>query len=530
MSDPERHAYDVVVAGAGPAGCAVASRLSENPALDVLLLEAGPDWRVQAAPPEIYMRGWVAFAGIESMAPFEITGIPVTRFEGAEPGMYFAGQGIGGSSIVNGQACLRPPLDSYERWGWAPEMALDLWKRIESDTDFGDRPEHGANGWLSIERARMEDFSVLDRAFWAAAIEAGHTALDDFNSLGSDGIAPIPYGRRAGRRVTANDAYIEPARHRPNLTVIGNARAARLILDVTGERVVGVVANVGGEETTYSADYFVASGGTIGTGGLLMRSGIGPADDLLAFGIDVKHDLPVGRRIQDHVTCSISLQWKPPRSMMGKDVDFARVILRYSSGLGDAPQGDMVMGPMGPLALGGIVLPAGIMIQMLETFSRGWLRLRSTNPDDWPAVHLGMWSDERDIIRMRDAVRKAVDLLDSDAFEQLGRAKRTIGVAMAPLGDLHDDAAVDEMLRTNAQPHAHISCSAPMGEPGSATAVVDYGAKVIGVDNLWIADLSICPQIVRAGPYATAMVIGEFVSDVMREELGSAGFAAIAQA
>jgi len=521
--------YDVLVVGAGPAGCAVAARMSEDPSLKVALLEQGPDWRLADAPEAMSAHGWTAYAGIEALSPFHNGGLRARHQADGPLLPYFGGRGIGGSSIINAQITLRPPLDCFDEWSrlgasrWSADMAAELWRRVEDDRDYGDRPEHGDNGRLSIERPPIEEWSWIDRTFWAAALDAGYEELEDINASVADGVGALPHGRRGGRRVTANHAYIETARSRANLHVHGDAQVDRVLLRPDATAATGVRARIAGRWQEISADHVVLSAGTIGSAGILLRTGIGPASDLHAAGVPVRHELPVGRALQDHYMLPISIEAELPDADRGRDLNLCSCALRYSSHLEGAPPGDVLLLPQSPITILGHYFPPAVAVWMFETYSRGSLRLLTSDPDDCPEVNLGLFSDERDLIRMRDGVHRASHLLDAAPFAIYGDRPRTIGATGVPLPAVEDDDALDAVIRRYAGPHAHVSCSAPMGRVGDTLTVVDADARVVGVDNLRVADLSICPSVVRAGPYPTAMMIGEFVADRMRDELSGDG-------
>lgn len=520
--------FDLIVIGGGPAGAAVAARASADPDVRVLLIERGPDWRVADAPPELDAKTLISYRGLPSLARFHSMDAVARKTADQELGLYLGGQGLGGSSLINGGVVLRPPLDEYDRWAelgatrWSGAMGLDLWRRIEADRDFGDQPVHGSNGPQPVERSPREEWSELDNAFWEASRAAGYEVVEDLNGTGADGVGPVPFGRRGGRRQTANHGYLEPIRDRRNLTILGDTLVDRLVLDASGSRVAGVSALVDGRAQRIAANRVVCAAGTIGTGGILLRSGIGPADELGSLGVKVHHDLPVGRHIQDHMMFAVSADWTRPGDPDDLAHNWASCAIRYSSAMCDAPVGDMLITPIGPFKAFDVEFAASLSVWCLEVFSRGWLRLRSTDPTVWPDVCIGMYSDERDLVRMRDGARRIVELLNSPAFDGLRGTDRRSGAMGLELADMEDDAAVDAMLRESTDLQVHVSGCAPMGPPGGETAVVDEDARVLGVDGLWVSDLSICPKVSRANTWGTAMLIGEFVAELVASDLGSA--------
>jgi choline dehydrogenase len=520
--------FDLIVVGAGPAGATVAARASADPDVRVLLIERGPDWRVADAPPELHSTTLISYRGIPALERFHSMDAVARKTPRDEFGLYLGGQGLGGSSLINGGIILRPPLDDYDVWAemgatrWSGEMALELWRALESDRDFGEHPLHGSDGPLSVERIPREQWSTLDNAFWEASVAAGYEVVEDLNGAYADGIGPLPFGRRNGNRETANHVFLDPVRDRGNLTILGDTLVDRLVLDRSGSRVTGVIALVDGRAEQIAGRRVVCSAGTIGTAGILLRSGIGPADELGPLGIAVHHDLPVGRRVQDHMQFSVAADWTLPEDPNNLKQSWTSSAIRYSSGLVGAPPGDMLITPIGPLEVLGMKLAPAVSVWVLETYSWGSLRLRSTDPTVYPDVCIGLYDDERDLVRMRDGARRITALLDSPPFDGIRGTQRRCGFAGVELADMQDDAAVDAMLKAATDLHVHISSCAPMGPADSETAVVDEQARVFGVDGLWLADLSICPKVARANTWATAMLIGQFVADLVVSDLGSA--------
>ncbi len=176
--------FDVIMVGAGPSGAAVASRVSADPDVQVLLIERGPDWRAADAPPELNGKALIAHRGLPSLEPLHSMDALARKTDGDELSLYLGGQGLGGSSNINGGLILRPPLEEYDRWAglgarrWSSRMALDLWRRIESRRDFGHRPARGVAGPLPVERSLRDEWSALDNAFWNSAVATGYEVVE----------------------------------------------------------------------------------------------------------------------------------------------------------------------------------------------------------------------------------------------------------------------------------------------------------------------------------------------------------------
>ena len=208
--------------------------------------------------------------------------------EGREPQPYLRGRGVGGSSAINGEIAIRGMLEDYDNWaeqgcaGWSGEELLPYFNKLEDDLDFGDAPYHGRGGPIPVCRMPVEQWSAQDRAIRAAALDLGYGWSDDHNAPFSTGVSPYAMNTRDGRRVSTNDAYLEPARGRPNLTILGDALVERVLFD--GRRATGVRARIADGWVTFCGREIVISAGAFHSPAILQRSGIGPAEVLKAAG------------------------------------------------------------------------------------------------------------------------------------------------------------------------------------------------------------------------------------------------------
>lgn len=512
--------WDVIVVGAGSAGAALAVRTAEKGGR-VLLLEAGPDYR-SAQMHEAWRSPSPAVALMDPAALEGMlwTGLDSSRTDSQERAPYWRGRGVGGSSSVNGQIAIRPPMADFEDWaalgcpGWSPEDVLPYFARLEDDEEFGDEPHHGRGGPTPIHRAPRERWGAVDAALCDSALAAGFAWAPDVNAPGATGVSPYPINSRDGRRVSVNDAYLEGARKLDNLTVRGDALVDRVVFD--GDRAVGVRYVTGGGAVTEHADTVVLSAGVIHSPAILMRSGVGPADHLRSLGVDVLRDLPVGLGMQDHPMAMLALPLTGEASVKSPHDRHTNVCVRWTSGA-EAPVNDMMFIAMNQnvlaMASASTDAVAGAYgVWLNRNHSRGVLTLASADPSEQPLVRQRMLSDERDLSRLRRGVRELVDLASRP---------ETAAVTRGPLEEanrelfaaLDDDRALDAHLLATVGDAQHGTSTCRMGSPGDADTVVDSACRVLGVEGLRVVDASVFPSVPRANTNLAAIMVGELMAD-----------------
>jgi len=504
--------YDEIIVGAGSSGAVLAARLSEDPNRSVLLLEAGPDYSDVARTPADLMTSWL------SAGPHD-WGMVAQALPGREI-PFPRGKVTGGCSAVNGHIALRgtpQDFDEWAAWGnreWSFEQVLPFHRKLEDDRDArGDF--HGVGGPIWIERPRRETWQPLNRAFFEAAREAGFEEVSDHNDPNSTGIGPWPRNRREGVRISTAIGYLAPARNRLNLTIRSNVNAHRVIVEdgrATGLEVecAGAIQQVRGRRITLSA-------GAINSPAILMRSGIGPRDELASLGIKCQVNLPgVGRNLIDHVMVFVVAT---PLAGVPHDPSVTNPVgIRYTAS-GSDEFNDMQMYVIQlfdtSLTPGmGLDLPVpsiAIVPGLQRPRSRGRLRLRSADADVPPVIDLNYLDHPEDMRRMADGVHIAWRLMHDAQF----------GSMLNEIVNLTDevvnsDSALETFIRDNCTTIFHPVGTAKMGPESDPMSVVDPHCRVRGVAGLCVVDASIMPNIVRANTNVTCIMIGERVAEWMR--------------
>jgi choline dehydrogenase len=519
--------YHYVIVGAGSAGCVLANRLSADPACEVALLEAGgPDRKREIRIPAAFTRLFLT----EYDWNYRTTKQPQL----SDRELYWPrGKTLGGSSSINAQAWTRGHRADYDGWaqscpGWSFDEVLPYFQRAERRVGSNAGGVYGTSGPQFISELR--DPNQTTSAFLAASAELGLRRLGELNEPDNTGYAPTAVTQRRGLRHSTADAYLRPARRRPNLTVLTGAHAQRILLD--GTRATGVEYRdaAGATQRMTASREVILSAGTINSPQLLMLSGIGDADQLRTAGVEPRQDLVgVGANLQDHLAAGVVVHCPKPitlvaadspvqlfrillvrRGMLTSSVNEAVAFVRSDPALA-APDLELVWLPV-PLLGGGLTPPPAhgltLGVELLQPDSRGDIRLASGDPAEPPVIDPGYLTAESDLRGLVAGVRIAERLCDTAALRPY------VGAPMAPYPGKVDDAEVATLIREHAQTAYHPVGTCRMGNDGAA--VVDCELRVRGLDGLRVVDASVMPRIIRGHTHAPTVMIAERAADLIR--------------
>jgi choline dehydrogenase len=479
----------IVVCGAGTAGCIVAARLSEDEGLEVVLLEEGPHYRPGAWPAELahshriiketHDWGYLARAG----ASPRIVHVP-------------RGRVVGGSSVTNGAIALRGHPEHFDEWdewvdGYAWESWLGWFRAIEADRDFGDAPWHGDAGPIAISRYPRAAWLELQERFCEAALVAGHEWIDDHNAPGAIGVGPIPLNMVDGLRQTPADHYLDPALARPNLELRAGVTVDRVAF--RGERAVGVRA-IGPEgPQTIEADAVIMALGTYATPAALLRSGLGPAEELGRHGIPAVATIAgLGRGMQDHPKVSYRFELGLPAPPWPNP--WYQCLLSGAHEVGGERRVYQVMPYSGQVEGGQRFTDLNVQVSDARS-RRGIVRLQSRDPADQPAIEMGWFLEPSDRAAAVAAGRRLLEVAGAPPLAEV----------LTPWPNLADP---DHVLRTVETFH-HPVGSCRMGRPDDPDAVVDDQGRVRGLGGLWIMDASVIARLPSANTHLAVIALAE---------------------
>ncbi len=537
MKNPESQ-FDYVIVGAGSAGCVLANRLTENADVRVALLEAG------GSDKSIFIQMPTALSIPMNMDKYN------WGFE-SEPEPYLddrrmdcpRGKVLGGSSSINGMVFVRGHACDINAWeeagaaGWNYKSCLPYYKKMESWVHGAD-DYRGANGPLAICTGNDMKLNPLYESFIEAGKDAGYPETKDYNGYQQEGFGQMHMSVKDGVRWSTANAYLKPAKHRKNLTVIPNTLADEIIFD--GLRAIGMRYQSGGRQMKIFANTeVILSAGSIGSPTILQRSGIGPAKVLADADVNVRVDSPgVGENLQDHLEVYFQYRCKQPVSLNRKLGLFSKGLigaqwLLNKSGLGatnhfescafirsraglKSPNVQYHFLP-GAMRYDGRAAFDGdgyqVHVGPNNPWSRGRIAIASSDPRAKPHILFNYLKHEQDVQDWRDTIRLTREILGQDAMSEFR------GDEIQPGKDIQSDEQIDTWVRQNVESAYHPSCSVKMGSDNDAMAVLDEHCRVRGVDALRVVDSSIFPSITNGNLNGPTIMIAERAADIIKGEL-----------